>query len=635
MVNTMTEAFNRSFEKYADNIALQHKNKKNSFDKITYKQADEISRNLSLGLIGLGIKKDDKVGLIADVSHLWMLADMSMQRVGLVDVPRGTDSTGDEIAYILNHAGCKTTFVHTAKEVDKIEKGLTKLNSSVERYIIMDDSNAPKAHEAKCVGWSELVKKGAELNAKGSTEVETMKKWAESVKAEDLATLIYTSGTTGEPKGVMLTHGNLSSQLNRLPKLLDVSEKDIALTLLPPWHIFGRTAEYLVMHIGGSIAYTDVKSIGEDMRHVKPTFIPAVPRIWEGVYNKILAGVKKSGKEDIFKFFRDVALKFKEFENKFNGHVIRYEEPNPFEAIAEKAIGANGMALLWPLKALGDNLVFSKLREATGGNLRFSISGGGALPGYVDDFFAAIGIKIIEGYGLTETSPVLSARLPDRIIPGTVGPALADTEIKVIDDAGYDVTGQLGKKGTLHVRGPQVMQGYYKNPEKTQAVLTEDGWFNTGDLVLISTLGDIRIVGRSKDTIVLVGGENVEPTPIEEKLKESPFVDHVMCVGQDKKSIGALIVPNEEELKTWAQTNNIAAKTLEELVKDKDVYTMFKKEVQKLVSYDNGFKNFERITDFRLLTKPFEKGVELNNTLKLRRHVVADIYAELIEEIYS
>lgn len=633
MVSTMVDVVKNSFSRYAGNVAFRYRNKKNEFDTITYKEADTITRNIALGLISLGVKQSQKIGLIADVSHYWILADLAMQRAGLIDVPRGTDSTGDEIAYIVNHSESEFVFVHNGKEVPKIEKSMQGKDITVKQYIILDDSKAPEFSE-KCISFTELIKKGEEAASKKGEEVKALEAWSKAVKPDDLATIIYTSGTTGEPKGVMLTHSNLASQLNRLPELLDVSDKDSSLTLLPPWHIFGRIGEYLVVHIGGAIAYTDVKNIGEDMRRLKPTFIPAVPRIWEGIYNKILAGVKKSGKEDLFKFFRDVALKYKEFENQFLGHVVRFEKKSFVDEQIEKAVGGAGMAALWPVKAVGDQLVFSKLREATGGNLRFSISGGGALPGYVDDFFAAIGIRIIEGYGLTETSPVLSARLPDRIIPGTVGPPIRDTRYKVIDENGNDVTGQLGKKGTIHVKGPQVMKGYYKNPEKTRAVLSEDGWFNTGDLVMISTLGDIKIVGRSKDTIVLVGGENIEPTPIEEKLKESDLIDHVMCVGQDKKAIGALIVPNEEELKARASEQGIKG-DLKKLVDDKQVNQMFRKEIQRLISSDTGFKGFERVTTFRLLTKPFEKGTELNNTLKLRRHVVTEMYNDLIEEMYQ
>ncbi|MCS6972807.1 MAG: AMP-binding protein, partial [Leptospiraceae bacterium] len=255
----------------------------------------------------------------------------------------------------------------------------------------------------------------------------------------------------------------------------------------------------------------------------------------------------------------------------------------------------------------------------------------------IDDFFRAIGVRILEGYGLTETSPVLSVRLANRIIPGTVGPLLPGTEFKLIDLEGRDVTRVPGAKGTLHVRGPQVMQGYYKNPKKTAEVLTPDGWFNTGDLVTLNYSGELSIVGRSKDTLVLVGGENVEPVPIEEKLKESPFVDHVMLVsrafGEDQKVLGALIVPNAENLAEWCKANGIKG-TLEDWVNDPKVLAMYRQEINKYINTENGFKNFEKIGVFTLLKKPFEQGDELNNTLKVRRHVVAEKYAKLIDDMY-
>ena len=252
----------------------------------------------------------------------------------------------------------------------------------------------------------------------------------------------------------------------------------------------------------------------------------------------------------------------------------------------------------------------------------------------MDDFFAAIGVNIMEGYGLTETCPVLSVRLPSRIIPGTVGPLIEGTEGKLLDSEGKDVTNIPDAKGTLHVRGPQVMSGYYKNPEKTKAVLDDDGWFNTGDLIKFNVTGELSIVGRSKDTIVLVGGENVEPTPIEEKLKESELVDHCMAVGQDKKTIGMLIVPNEEAIMGIADELGVS-KDMESIVASKEINDKFKKEIARLVSADTGFKTFEKVSVFRILSKAFEQGDELNNTLKVKRHVVTDKYEGLIEEMYN
>jgi len=635
MYRTLLDVFTTSFRLYADHMALQWRNQNDVFESMTFHELDEVTKALAIGLINLKIKLKQHVALIADVSHTWTMCDIALQRIGAVDVPRGTDSTADELGFILKHSGSKVVFVANTKEIDKIEKGLKKQKYKVTKYVIMD-GKIPKKKARKVVALSALIDKGrALLGKKTCKEAKEMERRAKKISPDDVATIIYTSGTTGEPKGVMTTQGNLAFQLNALPKALHVGPDDRGLTLLPPWHIFGRISEYLFLATGCSITYTDIKHIGEDMRNIKPTFVPAVPRIWEGVYNKVIANVKKAGKEGLFNFFAGFAIKFQAHLRVIEDREIHYRKINPIAAAGRRFVALMMMGLLWPLKALGSVLVFKKVLAATGGCLRASISGGGALPHYIDQFFAAIGISIIEGYGMTETSPIISFRRPERIVPGTVGPLIEQTEIKLIDLEGNDVTHILGAQGTLHVRGPQVMKGYYKNPKKTKEVLTKDGWMNTGDLIRINVNGELSIVGRSKDTIVLAGGENVEPTPIEERLKSSAFIDQVMAVGQDAKNIGALLVPNEEELLAFCKANGIAGTSLKELIDNAEVKKLYKTEINTMVGAETGFKPFERVGPFRLLLKPFEQGDELNNTLKVRRHIVYDKYAKLIEEMYA
>ncbi len=320
------------------------------------------------------------------------------------------------------------------------------------------------------------------------------------------------------------------------------------------------------------------------------------------------------------------------------GEVKRFKKP-PFPVELFLKLKALLMVLLYAIpRGLGEILVFKKVKAATGGALKASISGGGALPYHIDEFFAAIGLKILEGYGLTETSPVISVRLPHRVVLGTVGPPIQGTEIKIIDEnTGEDVTHQHGRKGTLYVRGPQVMKGYYKNPKKTQEVLSPDGWFNTGDLVTLTINNELSIVGRSKDTIVLRGGENVEPTPLEELLKSSPYIDHCMLVGQDQKTLGVLIVPNQEELSVYVKEKNIPGESLKEWIEHPEVIKLYEQEVDRIINQNPQIKPFEKIPvqNIRLLSKPFEKGQELNNTLKLRRNIVAEMYKDLIDSIYK
>lgn len=635
-VQTYVEAIQQSFKKNAARLALRYREGGEEFKTLTYGQLEKEVNLVAAGLAAIGVKPKDHVGLIADVSHYWAIANLSIQLNGAADVPRGTDSTGPEIGYILDHSGSSFVFVHNAAQVKKINDGLKKFKHKVKMFIVLNNETSAKGSNVMTL--DELKEEGEKLIKKGGKALADFESRASKVVPSDLSGIIYTSGTTGEPKGVMLSHGNFASQMRIIPEILSVSPEDSGLTLLPPWHVFGRITETMFLAIGASITYTDIKHIGEDMRSIKPTYVPAVPRIWEGVYNKIIGNVKKQGKEPIFNKFKAAALKYNHFMSMLTGKEKRPIARNIVSALGARIVGLLG-ALLWLIpKKLGDILVFKKVLAATGGRLKASLSGGGALPSYIDDFFRAIGVRILEGYGLTETSPVLSVRRMERLIPGTVGPLIAGTEHKLIDLEGRDVTKIPGAKGTLHVRGPQIMQGYYKNPKKTADVLTPDGWFNTGDLVVMNYSGEISIVGRSKDTLVLVGGENVEPTPIEEKLKESEFVDHVMLVsrafGEDQKVLGALIVPNADNLGEWCKKNGIGG-DLSAWVKDPKVNAMYRSEINKYINGENGFKNFEKIGVFALLKKPFEQGDELNNTLKVRRHIVMEKYDKLIDEMYA
>jgi len=635
-VKTYVEAIQQSFKKNGSRLAVRYRQGSEDFKTMTYAELEKNVRLTAAGLAAIGVKPKDHIGLIADVSHYWLTANLAIQLNGAADVPRGTDSTGPEIAYILDHSGSSVVFVHNAEQVAKIANGLKKFKHKVKKYIVLNDESRAKGKNIMTM--SALMIEGDKLMKKGGKALAEFESRADKVSPSDLSGIIYTSGTTGEPKGVMLSHGNFASQMRTIPEILKVGPEDSGLTLLPPWHVFGRITELMFVAIGASVTYTDIKHIGEDMRNIKPTYVPAVPRIWEGVYNKIIGNVKKQGKEPIFNKFKAAALKYNHFVAMLTGKEKRPLTRNIISAIGARAVGLIG-ALIWLIpKKFGDILVFKKVLAATGGHLKASLSGGGALPSYIDDFFRAIGVKILEGYGLTETSPVLSVRLMDRLIPGTVGPLIPGTEYKMIDLEGRDVTKIPGAKGTLHVRGPQVMQGYYKNPKKTADVLTPDGWFNTGDLVMFNHSGEISIVGRSKDTLVLVGGENVEPTPIEEKMKESPFIDHVMLVsrafGEDQKVLGALVVPNADNLGDWAKKNGVGG-DLASWTTDAKVLALYRSEINKLISNENGFKNFEKVGVFVLLKKPFEQGDELNNTLKVRRHIVGEKYHKLIDDMYK
>ncbi len=452
---------------------------------------------------------------------------------------------------------------------------------------------------------------------------------------EELATLIYTSGTTGEPKGVMLTNGNYLHNLRTtVPYVIDVDHRDTFLSVLPVWHSFERAVEYIEFYNGCTHAYSKPqgKILMADMADIHPTVMASAPRIWEGVRSALLRKMNEEGgiKKALFSFFVKVGTAHQACTNLVRGLVPDFTRRS---RVLDFLAGIVPFLLLWPLRALGNVLVFSKVKEKLGGKFRFSVSGGGALPPYVDKFFGAAGILMLEGYGLTETTPVVSVRLERRPVQGTIGPALAEQEIKLLDPETHQPVGP-GKKGVIFIKGPNVMKGYYKRPDKTAEVIGKDGFLDTGDLGMITYKGELKIIGRTKETIVLLGGENVEPVPIEDAILESEYIDQIMVVGQDQKFLGALIVPNLEALEHWAQQEKVPYTSKEDLLENAQANELITEEINARVNTERGFRIWERVFRFRMIPKHFEPGVELSGTLKVKRNLVADMYKKEIAEIF-
>jgi long-chain acyl-CoA synthetase len=370
----------------------------------------------------------------------------------------------------------------------------------------------------------------------------------------------------------------------------------------------------------------------EDMGKIKPQIFPSVPRIWEAVKKGIIRNIESGSavKKALALFFLGVGAAHSKLKVRLRGLRPRFKKTSRF---ADALISILPFLLLTPLNALGQVLVFKKIKHRLGGKFKFGVSGAGALPPHVDDFFGAAGILLLEGYGLTETSPIVSARKSARPVPGTIGPPLDQVEVKVLGEDGSRLP--PGQKGVLYVRGPNVMKGYYKKPELTAQTISPDGWLNTGDLAMLTHDGEIKIMGRSKETVVLMGGENVEPGPIEDTITESDYVDQVMVVGQDQKYLAALVVPNFETLKGFAEENGIPFDKPENLLDNESVYKLIMDEIDSRVGPKRGFKLFERISRVKLLAKPFEKGEEMTHTLKLRRNVIYDEYGKEIKELFQ
>ena len=631
-LDTIPKRVRSTAKKYPDLPALMSKNGDGDFVPVSYQELYRKLKAVGLGLHGIGIRRGDHVGIISDNRQEWIIADLALLGMGVVDVPRGSDSMAEEISYILGHAECSTVIAENVAQAEKILSQKEQL-PKLEKLILFDPSGrieSPQLKEVELLHFSDIVDQGERQLAEKPDffDIEV-----DAGQIDDLATLIYTSGTTGEPKGVMLSHRSFIFQIERIYDYISIKAGHRFLSVLPIWHSFERAVEYIILNIGATIAYS--KPIGSvmlpDMRKVRPHWLTSVPRIWEGIRSAMIRNMKKEGgiKLAMFRFFVAVGEMHATFINMFTGRLPDFSKRY---RLLEKAVALLPILLLSPFKLLGWALVFRKVQEKLGGNFIAGISGGGALPQYVDRFFFGVGIKLLEGYGLTETGPILSVRKESHPVFGTIGSLLPDIEYRVIDSEGAIVP--PGHKGTLYVKSPQIMKGYYKRPEATSEVL-QDGWLNTGDVAIFTHGGELKILGRTKETIVLLGGENIEPIPIEDRLNASEAIGMSMVVGQDQKYLAALIVPEMAKLEEYAIANSIPYVQSEELLYNPEIQEYMHDEIQQQVNPKNGFRHYERIFRFAMLPEPFEIGEELTHTLKIRRDVVYNKYHHLIEKLFE
>ncbi len=588
---------------------------------VTYHELIGQALDLAAGLIQFGVKHGDHVAVFADNRIEWMITDIGIVLAGAAGVPRGTDVTDQDIKYIVPHSGAKIVFVENTNLLERITVLLPHLPDVTQ--IVLMQGDLPGGSSP--VTLAALLATGKRIRRMGSR---SLGKRMKSIRSEDLFTLIYTSGTTGAPKGVMLTHGNMMSQIRNMP--LEFGPGDIFLSILPIWHIYERAIELMAMANGAQTVYSNVRSIRDDMCSVRPTWVGASPRFWESVYKSIMAGLERGpeSKRKLFWVSYRLASAFHRARAFVFRSDLRMQDISPGRWLFEVVKSLATVLFLAVPFLIVDAFVLRQVRSSTGGRLKATISGGAALPGYVDDFLNNIGIRILEGYGMTETSPIIALRTFGSAILGTVGRIFPETELRLVDTADGTLVypPSTGQKGEIHVRGPQVMRGYYRNPEATHAVI-RDGWMNTGDLGIMTATGCLKIVGRSKETIVLLSGENVEPVPIENRILESAMVDHCMVVGQDMKFLAALVVPSVEYFAD-------VAGRLEEIAESERVQEMILAEIRTLVHAQNGFKSFEKVLDCRLVPKAFTVGDELTNLMKLKRTVITDKYQPLIREIY-
>ncbi len=636
MEQTVPKMLRKSAVEWPEVIAQYSRLKDGEFEPVTYRDLFQNAMDFGAGLLSLGIKRGDLIGLIADNRKEWLQSDMGIMAIGAVDVPRGCDATIQDLEAILSITECRYVIAENSTQIKKI-LSLKEKVSSIEKIISFDPANDETAEEAKnsnvtLYTFDEILKLGQKYRIENKDAVEAE---LEKGTGDDLACIIFTSGTTGTPKGVQLTHTNFMAQLDEIPERIMLNPGDKALLVLPVWHVFEREVEYVILIQGGSLCYS--KPIGSillaDLKKLNPVLLPAVPRVFEAVYDGILRKMRKTGGivNALFTFFTKVAITHSRMHRKmFNQDPVftRYYTVGWWFAFLIPWI------LLWPLKLLGNLLVFRKIKAMLGNNFRAGVAGGGAYPKVLDEFFWAIGVKIVEGYGMTETAPIISVRPIAAPVFGNVGSPIRNVKCRVVDPEDGFVL-KRGQFGAIQIKGLTVMKGYYKRPDLTAKTMTIDGWLDTGDLGMLTIHDEIVIKGRKKDTIVLLGGENVEPVPLEQKLAESRYIKQAVVVGQDQHYLGALILVDEEEIKGYAAENGIQYDTYENLLESEDIQKLYENEVSGLINPKNGFKMFERINKFALITKQFEVGVELSAKQEIMRYRLTEIYKDQIAKIFA
>ena len=560
--------------------------------------ADEFitrARSLALGLHSLGVRRGDRVALLSESRPEWTIADAGCQLAGIIDVPIYPTQAPAQAAYILNDSGARVLFVSHRAAFERVADALGECPAL--EYVVFFDPEG--AAECGASALEDLTARGRELLAERPGLVAEL---ARAVRPDDLATIIYTSGTTGEPKGVMLTQSNLVTNLIDSSGHLAFSESDVVLSVLPLSHVFERLGMYMYLHHGMSIYFAEsMERIGDNMREVRPTVVLCVPRLFEKILARIQERAAAKGKRasDILAWAMRVGAEW--------ARLTVSREPVP--------------PLLDLKREIADRLVFRKWREGVGGRMRLFVSGGAALPEEIGYVFLGAGLPIVQGYGLTETSPVIAAgNLEDNRI-GTVGKPIRNVEVRIAAD------------GEIETRGPNVMRGYYNKPEATREVFTPDGWFRTGDIGALDADGFLRITDRKKELFKTSGGKYVAPAAVEARIKRSRFVNQVVLVGAGRKFPAALIVPDWDQLRAYAEHKGFDARTPAELARHPRVLDLLRRQVDAQCA---DLSQYERVKRVAVVEREFTvEGGELTPTLKVKRRVIDEQHRDLIDRLYA
>ena len=590
---SLGKMFREICQKYPERTGFMYKDG-GQYQSITFAEANQQVVQIAAALLSLGTEKSDKVLLLSENRTEWAFSDYAILSLGAITVPIYPTLLASHIEFIINNSDGKTIIVsqdNQLKKILEIREKLPKLQN-----IILMEGDAPQGVQS----WAKILETGNEyLNTHRNFLDESLAK----INREDLASIIYTSGTTGIPKGVMLTHGNFLSNIEGGLSVLQVSEEDTFLSFLPLSHVFERMAgHFLATHSGATIAYAEnVETVADNLQEVHPTIMTSVPRFFEKVYARVLDSLEEGSalKKKIFLWAIEVGKKANVYKQK-------------------------GLTLKGFLKikhGIANKLVYSKLRERVGGKIRFFVSGGAPLSREINEFFNAAGLLLLEGYGLTESSPVITVNRENNFKFGTPGLPIPNVEVAIAED------------GEILTRGPHVMMGYYKNEEETKEALDDEGWLHTGDIGYLDKDGFLYITDRKKNIIVTSGGKNVAPQAIENLLITSKYIEQAIVLGDKRKFCSAFIVPAFDNLKAYAQKNNLKFSDEQELITLPEIKDLYRKEIDRL-SVD--LASYETIKKFHLLKEPFtiESG-DLTPTLKIKRNIVEQKYKDIIDQFYA
>ena len=591
---TLVDVFERVTHKHKRPDTLNYKNG----GRWLSISSDEMLRRAKLiaaGLHAIGAGPGERVAILSESRVEWTLTDAGSIFAGTIDVPIYPTLTPPQVRYILNDSGASVLFLANREKFDELKDALGECPQV--KHVVFFEPEGINAADGMTL--AQLEEKGRELEQHEPAHIDQS---VLKIRPDDLATIIYTSGTTGEPKGVMLTHSNLVSNLIDSSGHLSFGEHDIALSVLPLSHVFERQAMYMYLHQGMAVYFAEsLQTVGPNLREVRPTVLVGVPRIFEKIYARIRERAAEAGKLSATMLAWSVSV-----AREHAKHTLAHEPVPAFLKLKH-----------W----IASKLVFSKWQWAFGGRMRLLVSGGAALPEDLSYIYTGAGIPIVQGYGLTETSPVITTSKIEDNRPGTVGKAIPNVDIRIAED------------GEIEVRGPNVMQGYYNKPEETRAVFTSDGWFKTGDIGALDQDGFLCINDRKKELFKTSGGKYIAPQPIEQAIKGSRFVSQVVLIGSERKFPAALIVPVWEQLESYCKLKGIAVKSRSEMCHHPRIVDLIQRQIDALTP---NLPKYERIKKVALLEDEFTiEGGELTPTLKVKRRVIDEKYRDVIEKLYE